>query len=41
MSDDLRFRRLVNLLREHGLSEVEAEQLARIILAWFSQPTCV
>jgi hypothetical protein len=36
MSDDLRFRRLVNLLREHGIGEADAEQLARVILAFLA-----
>jgi hypothetical protein len=36
MSDDLRFKRLVNLLREHGLGQIEAEILARAIISFFS-----
>jgi hypothetical protein len=37
MSDDLKFKRLVNLLREYGLSEIDAQLLARAITAFFSE----
>lgn len=36
MLDDLQFKRLVNLLREKGLSEIEAEIIARDIVAFFN-----
>jgi hypothetical protein len=34
MSDDLLLKRLVNLLREHGLGQIEAERLAQAIIVF-------
>jgi len=36
MLDDLRVKRLVNLLREYGLGEIEANTLAQVIIAFFN-----
>jgi hypothetical protein len=36
MSDDLLLKRLVNLLREKGLGEIQAESIAREIVAFFT-----